>query len=301
MSFINSNKQKINEIKIINSRIIFDELINDWSTWNEIVALQHKLNKSKAGENYLDKNLPQNAAIIGESAELLISSAYEWWKDINVDKQNMITEAIDLLHFLISQALQDFSHEYSEEKLINQITDIMYNSYKKVMKFSSIYFSTRLLKEEVIILDKIREEQTNILQDLLIPISQELIYSGNTIEYRFQALFTIFGILSIEINEISRRYVVKNCLNQFRKDHGYKTGNYVKYHKSDKIINGNNLRGIDKICLSEFVNTDKNEIEDNDLALAIAQRTSVDENDENNNTLYKALYNNLEDVYKQLI
>ena len=300
MSFINPDKQEINEIRIINSRLTFNNKNSDWSIWNEIVALQHKLNKSKAGEDYLYKDLPQNAAIIGESAELLISSAYEWWKDVIVDKQNMITEAIDVLHFLISQALQDFK-QYHEDKLLIKIADIISSSYNDVIHPSGIYFSTKLLKEDTIILDTVSEKETNILQDLLIPISQELIYSGNTIEYRFKALFAIFGILGIEINEISRRYIVKNCLNQFRQDHGYKEGKYIKYYNSDNFIKGNLLRGIDKISLAEFIDTDKDKIEDNDLALAIALRTSVIENDENNNTLYKALYNNLEDVYKQLI
>lgn len=304
MSFIDLNKQKINEVRIVRLGSQIGKKNNSNKVWEEIVTLQHTLNKAKAGEDYLAKNLPQNAAVIGEASELLISSAYEWWKNVSIDKQNMITEAIDLLHFLVSQALQDNSYIDHEECFIDKVTQIISDAYKEVITKSGIYFSSRLLKEDVILLKEEDENYIQVLRELLIPISQELIYSGNYMSYRFEALFAIFGILGLDIDDIHQRYLVKNCLNQFRKDHGYKQGTYVKYHNSNKRIKGNNLRGITEISLFELVDLNTeivDRIEDNDLALAIAQRTSVDENDENNNTLYKALYNNLEDVYKQLI
>ena len=75
------------------------------SIFKKMVKLQHQFNKQVA-EDYLDKNFNWNSAIIAESGELLDSLGYKWWKKQEPDMENVKVEAIDLLHFVISDTLQ---------------------------------------------------------------------------------------------------------------------------------------------------------------------------------------------------
>ena len=73
--------------------------------FKKMVKLQHQFNKQVA-EDYLEKNFNWNSAIIAESGELLDSFGYKWWKKQEPDMENVKVEAIDLLHFVISQNIQ---------------------------------------------------------------------------------------------------------------------------------------------------------------------------------------------------
>ena len=75
------------------------------SIFKTMVELQHQFNKQVA-EDYLDKNFNWNSAIIAESGELLDSLGYKWWKKQEPDMENVKVEAIDLLHFVISEEIQ---------------------------------------------------------------------------------------------------------------------------------------------------------------------------------------------------
>ena len=81
-----------------------------------MVKLQHKFNEETI-ENYLDKNLNWNSAIIAESGELLDSLGYKWWKKVVPDMEIVKVEAIDLLHFVISDTLQ-MNHDIRNFKYI---------------------------------------------------------------------------------------------------------------------------------------------------------------------------------------
>ena len=75
------------------------------SIFKKMVELQHQFNKQVA-EDYLEKGFNWNSAIIAESGELLDSLGYKWWKKVVPDMENVKVEAIDLLHFVISDYLQ---------------------------------------------------------------------------------------------------------------------------------------------------------------------------------------------------
>ena len=75
----------------------------------KMVELQHKFNEETI-PGYLEKNLNWNSAIIAESGELLDSLGYKWWKKQEPDMDNVKVEAIDLLHFVISESLQFFQY-----------------------------------------------------------------------------------------------------------------------------------------------------------------------------------------------
>jgi hypothetical protein len=62
----------------------------------------------------------------------------------------------------------------------------------------------------------------NVMRLSLIPVSPEMM--GASIEEFLELSF--MGGLNLE--QLYRLYVGKNILNQFRQDHGYKDGSYIK-------------------------------------------------------------------------
>lgn len=163
-----------------------------------MVELQHKFNEQTI-ENYLDKNLNWNSAIIAESGELLGSLGYKWWKKQTLDMENVKVEAIDLLHFVISESMQ-YYFKHTTFYIIKAIED-----FKN-------YF------EEIYIYDNFNE--TNI---------EKLISLLNYDQYdRFFILKQIFKALNMSNEDVYIAYLVKNCLNKFRQDNGYEDGSYIK-------------------------------------------------------------------------
>lgn len=197
--------------------------------YEKMVELQHSFNILVMRENYLDLNLNWNSAIIDESSELLKSLGYEWWKKTEVDMDNAKVEAIDLLCFVISEATQKTND-----------TDVVTSAFSK-------YFN----KNSFLSIDD---------RDLFFLIN-ELNYN----EYpRFSILKKIFTKLEMSNEDVYIAYIVKNCLNKFRQDNGYKDGTYQKIW-------------IDK--------------EDNVFAYELAKNIGADEN------LFDLLYADLEATY----
>lgn len=204
-----------------------------------MVELQHKFNKQVA-EDYLDKNFNWNSAIIVESGELLESLGYKWWKKQIPDMDNVKVEAIDLLHFVISDTL---NRNYIIDKTSPNIIE------DTVKEFTQ-YFTEDLFYPEL------EENEISILIDKL-----------NFDDYgRFAIMKNLFKQLSMTNEDIYIAYIVKNCLNKFRQDNGYKEGTYVK------IWNGR---------------------EDNIVAYEVAKAIGTCEQ------LFDLLYRNLETYYKE--
>ena len=163
-----------------------------------MVKLQHKFNEETI-ENYLEKNLNWNSAIIAESGELLDSLGYKWWKKQVPDMENVKVEAIDLLHFVISDTLQ---MNYD----IRNFNDIL----NSVIKDFEVGF---------------KEISINLKNSNLFKLIDLL----NTDRLsRFVVMKAIFEKLEMSNEDVYIAYIVKNCLNKFRQDNGYKDGSYIK-------------------------------------------------------------------------
>ena len=85
------------------------------SIFEKMVKLQHQFNKQVA-EDYLEKDFNWNSAIIAESGELLDSLGYKWWKKQEPDMENVKVEAIDLLHFVISEEIQRHHRNFDKSE-----------------------------------------------------------------------------------------------------------------------------------------------------------------------------------------
>ena len=172
------------------------------SIFEKMVKLQHQFNKQVA-EDYLDKNFNWNSAIIAESGELLDSLGYKWWKKQEPDMENVKVEAIDLLHFVISDILQ-LNYNY-EESLEASFIDETISEFEE--SFTSDIYEKEFEDEDLFGL-------VNILNYNEIP--------------RFATLKIMFKKLDMSNEDVYIAYITKNCLNKFRQNNGYKDGSYIK-------------------------------------------------------------------------
>ena len=172
------------------------------SIFKKMVELQHQFNKQVA-EDYLDKNFNWNSAIIAESGELLDSLGYKWWKKQEPDMENVKVEAIDLLHFVISDILQ-LNYNY-EESLEASFIDETISEFEE--NFTSDIYEKEFEDEDLFGL-------VNILNYNEIP--------------RFATLKIMFKKLDMSNEDVYISYITKNCLNKFRQNNGYKDGSYIK-------------------------------------------------------------------------
>jgi len=201
-----------------------------------MVELQHKFNEQTI-PNYLDENLNWNSAIIAESGELLDSLGYKWWKKQVPDMDNVKVEAIDLLHFVISETLQ-MNHD------IRNFDNIL-NSTIKDFKIGFQEISINLKNSNLFkLIDLLNTDRLS----------------------RFMVLKAIFEKLEMTNEDVYIAYIVKNCLNKFRQNNGYKDGTYIK---------------------------DWNGKEDNVVAYEIANEWGADEE------LFEHLYIDLDTYYNQ--
>ena len=182
------------------------------SIFEKMVKLQHQFNKQVA-EDYLDNSFNWNSAIIAESGELLDSLGYKWWKKQEPDMENVKVEAIDLLHFVISDILQ-LNYNY-EESLIASFIDETISEFEE--SFTSDIYEKEFEDEDLFGL-------VNILNYNEIP--------------RFATLKIIFKKLDMSNEDVYIAYITKNCLNKFRQDNGYKDGSYIKVWngREDNIV-----------------------------------------------------------------
>jgi hypothetical protein len=186
-----------------------------------MLELQQQLNDATNGlgwENGITKEgkvINWRRCITMESAEMIDSFGWKHWKSIAqpTDYANLQIEIVDVWHFVMSLVLE-FSHKSkaeSMEELAQRIAQTP--EYKKLQGDDSLPFGA-----DDVLMMKIE----NVMRLSLIPISPEMI--GALIEEFFELSY--LGALTLD--ELYRLYVGKNILNQFRQDHGYKEGSYIK-------------------------------------------------------------------------
>ena len=168
------------------------------SIFEKMVKLQHQFNKQVA-EDYLEKDFNWNSAIIAESGELLDSLGYKWWKKQEPDMENVKVEAIDLLHFVISDRIQKNKKMYSEKESLEMTFVELYTEFNNV----------KVLRDY------------STLEDMIF-------YLIATNSYRINVMKRIFTKLEMSNEDVYVAYITKNCLNKFRQDNGYKDGSYIK-------------------------------------------------------------------------
>lgn len=186
-----------------------------------MLQLQQQLNDATNGIGW-EKGITKNGKKINwrrcitmESAEMIDSFGWKHWKSIAqpTDYANLQIEIVDVWHFVMSLLLE-FTHMNGAESIEELAQRIAHTpEYQKLNSDALLEFGA-----DDILMMKIE----NVMRLSLIPVSPEMI--GAMIEEFFE--LTYLGALNAI--QLYRLYVGKNILNQFRQDHGYKEGHYVK-------------------------------------------------------------------------
>jgi dimeric dUTPase (all-alpha-NTP-PPase superfamily) len=184
----------------------------------QMIQLQQKLNDATSGVGWekgltnKGKRIDWKRCIYLEAAELIDSYPWKHWKNITAepDFENIKIEIVDIWHFIMSEALRRYKIENkgSIENLSEQI---------KKLKHFSVFANDDSFFE----LDYY--EQIAAVENMIGKL-----FCQDDLHQLIDAFMLMSAQLNLKLPELYQLYVGKNILNQFRQDHGYKEGNYIK-------------------------------------------------------------------------
>ena len=173
----------------------------------QMFNLQKNLNNHTNGVMYVDGITNENRqiswyrCIYMEAAEAIDSFNWKHWKGINTepDWANVKVELVDIWHFIMSELIRIKDENYANK----------YLKFKPQGDFNA----------EVLI---------NTLEKMLnLSVISNIDPKINNIRDITDLFFIAISQLDIDIVELYKRYVVKNQLNAFRQQNGYKEGSYI--------------------------------------------------------------------------
>ncbi|RRS31424.1 MAG: dUTPase [Epsilonproteobacteria bacterium (ex Lamellibrachia satsuma)] len=184
----------------------------------QMLQLQQQLNDATNGYGW-EKGVTKNGKLIDwkrctylECAELIESYPWKHWKNIDAqpDYDNIKIEAVDIWHFIMSQGLEDYKMQE-----LGSIEDlaISINALSNFQSFS----------KEVIPTKKNYYEQIEVVETLM-----RTLFCGEPTEKLMEAFIDVAMQSGLNLDALYKLYIGKNILNQFRQDHGYKEGSYIK-------------------------------------------------------------------------
>ena len=184
----------------------------------QMLQLQQQLNDATNGEAW-ENGMTKNGKLIDwkrcaylECAELIESYPWKHWKNIDAepDYDNIKIEAVDIWHFIMSQGLEDYKlgNLGSIQKLTEDIGGLS--------NFSAF-------KEEIQPTAKDNYEQIETVEALM-----RVIFCGESTQNMMRSFIDVAMQSGLNLDTLYKLYVGKNILNQFRQDHGYKEGTYIK-------------------------------------------------------------------------
>ena len=200
------------------------ELLEEASSFphklEEMFLLQKQLNDSTNGKNWelgqnkFGKEINWLRCIHMEVAELIDSTPWKHWKNINSepDMNNIHVELVDIWHFLMSYILQE-TNVPKAVSLVN--THCIYEAV-----------------EEVDV--KLMQKESEKLSYIALAIDTGNMPSFSGVERFIDQFFRCCKISGLSFTWLQKLYIGKNCLNKFRQDHGYKEGTYVKVWNGDE-------------------------------------------------------------------
>lgn len=184
----------------------------------QMLKLQQQLNDATNGEGW-EQGITKNGKLIDwkrctylECAELIESYPWKHWKNIDAepDYANIKIEAVDIWHFIMSQGLEDYKIQNlgSIEKLAEDI-----NALPNFVSFDA----------DIVPTDKNHYEQIETVEELM-----RVIFCNESTTKMMESFIDVAVQSELNLDTLYQLYVGKNILNQFRQDHGYKDGTYIK-------------------------------------------------------------------------
>ncbi|SFV62119.1 Dimeric dUTPase [hydrothermal vent metagenome] len=184
----------------------------------EMLLLQQQLNDNTNGIGW-ESGVTKNGKIIDwrrcsylECAELIESYPWKHWKNIDAspDYDNIKIEAVDIWHFIMSQALQEYK--------VNNLGDID--------QLSEMITS---LPEYQIFTEGIRADSSDYYEEIKVVESlMKSLFCDESIDKLMASFFRVALQSGLNLDKLYQLYIGKNILNSFRQDHGYKDGTYIK-------------------------------------------------------------------------
>lgn len=162
-----------------------------------MLVLQDKLN-SVIDPNWVNADNDYYLAIQMETAEAIEHLGWKWWKKQDPNMEQVRLEIIDIWHFLLCIYIKDYGIERAATELKRDLDN----------EGSDLFFSTFSLLELF----------GDVLQESTLLNAMEI-----TIAFR-----TILQKAGMTWQGLYRYYMLKNTLNIFRQDNGYKDGTYDK-------------------------------------------------------------------------
>jgi len=175
----------------------------------QMFKLQQELNDRTNGQDWINgvtrdnRIISWHRCIYMEACEAIDSFNWKHWKDINAepDWDNVVVELVDIWHFVMSESIRVGDEDYASKYLqIDSTGDL--NADKLVL-----------------VLEKI----------LALCSAANVNKEHNPIREVTDLYFEALAIIGMDVDDLYKRYLVKNQLNIFRQDHGYKDGTYVKF------------------------------------------------------------------------
>ncbi len=184
----------------------------------QMLELQQKLNDATNGEGW-ENGTTKNGKLIDwkrctylECAELIESYPWKHWKNIDAepDYENIKIEAVDIWHFIMSQALQEYKLNDlgTIESLASAITEL-----PNFQEFTAPVSPTA----------KDHYAQIEVVEELI-----KKLFCDASIQEVVTSFIDVAIQSGLNLESLYKLYIGKNILNQFRQDHGYKEGTYIK-------------------------------------------------------------------------
>lgn len=158
---------------------------------NVLVDLQDTLNTKTIGLGWVDQNKPFMLAAGMEAAEAIEHHGWKWWKHQEVNQEQLQMELIDILHFVISEAIQTENTEY------------LYRKGPATVSYVT-------------------------LVDILRHLAASAFATDGSLDDVIYYLYAAFVKAEMTPEFIYTTYIGKNVLNTFRQNNGYKEGTYNK-------------------------------------------------------------------------
>jgi dimeric dUTPase (all-alpha-NTP-PPase superfamily) len=206
----------------------------------EMFVLQKELNDNTNGKNWelginkYDKEINWLRCIHMEVAELIDSAPWKHWKNIasDPDMNNIHVELVDIWHFLMSYIL-------SETNIPRAVS---------LVNTHCIYEASEELDIKLLI------KESEKLSYIALAIQTGNMPSFSGVERFIDQFFRCCKISGLSFTWLQKLYIGKNCLNQFRQDHGYKEGTYIKQWdgKEDNVVMVDILETMDNVSFKEL-------------------------------------------------
>lgn len=205
-----------------------------------MLQLQQQLNDATNGKGWEQgmtkqgKPIDWRRCIYLECAELIDSYPWKHWKNIDAqaDSENIKIEVVDIWHFVMSEMLRINSCDI--EALAEDI--------KNLPNFQNLKKTPTPLSKEYF-------QQIETIEKFI-----KTIFDGSDWRDMTNRYFDIVTQSGLNLDTLYQLYIGKNILNQFRQDHGYKEGSYIKIwnNEEDNVVMQNILNANSDITPKEL-------------------------------------------------